>query len=367
MDDVRHPDAPARDTAQDSQSREGGQDAPPKRGRATAFIALGLAIVLLGGAGVAYWLSVRGTESTDDAAIDGHVSQVSPQVAGRVVGILIDDNQKVAQGQVLVRIDPRDFQVRLDQAVAQRAQAASQVAQARATLGVRHADVGQAEANIHVAEADLTQAQQDLGRYRAINPNAITRQQLDNATAAQRGAQARLEASRQAAESLRAQLAVAEAQVVAAEAVLKTDDANVAGEQLQLSYTQVVAPAPGRVTRRTVELGNYVSAGQPLLAIVQPGLWVTANFKETQLTQMRPGQHVRIYVDAFPDATLDGHVDSLQSGTGSVFSAMPVENATGNYVKVVQRLPVKILFDGGEAENLPLAPGMSVIPRVYLH
>jgi membrane fusion protein (multidrug efflux system) len=367
MDDVRHPDAPARDTAQDSQSRDTGGDAPPKRGRATAFIALALAILLLGGGGVLYWLSVRGTESTDDAAIDGHVSQVSPQVAGRVVGILINDNQVVAQGQVLVRIDPRDFQVRLDQAVAQRAQAAAELAQARATLGVRHADVAQAEANIHVAEADLTQAQQDLARYRAINPNAITRQQLDNATAAQRGAQARLEANRQAAESLRAQLAVAEAQVVAAEAVLQTDDANVAGEQLQLSYTQVVAPAPGRVTRRTVELGNYVNAGQPLLAIVQPGLWVTANFKETQLTRMRPGQHVRIYVDAFPDATLDGHVDSLQSGTGSVFSAMPVENATGNYVKVVQRLPVKILFDGLDAEKLPLAPGMSVIPRVYLH
>jgi membrane fusion protein (multidrug efflux system) len=232
---------------------------------------------------------------------------------------------------------------------------------------VRHADVGQAEANIHVAEADLTQTQQDLTRYRSINPNAITRQQLDNATAAQRSAQARLEANRQAAESLRAQLAVAEAQVVAAEAVLKTDDANVEGEQLQLSYTQVVAPAAGRVTRRTVELGNYVNAGQPLLAVVQPGLWVTANFKETQLTKMRPGQHVRIYVDAFPDASLDGHVDSLQSGTGSVFTALPVENATGNYVKVVQRLPVKILFDGDEAGKLLLAPGMSVVPRVYLH
>jgi membrane fusion protein, multidrug efflux system len=110
-----------------------------------------------------------------------------------------------------------------------------------------------------------------------------------------------------------------------------------------------------------------VNMGQPLLAIVQPGLWVTANFKETQLTQMRPGQHVRIYVDAFPDATLNGHVDSLQKGTGSVFSALPVENATGNYVKVVQRLPVKILFDGGDAAKLPLAPGMSVVPRVYLH
>ncbi len=126
----------------------------------------------------------------------------------------------------------------------------------------------------------------------------------------------------------------------------------------------MVAPAPGYVTRRTVELGNYVSPGQALLAIVQPGLWVTANFKETQLTHMRPGQQVRIYVDTFPDVKLTGHVDSLQNGTGAVFSALPTENATGNYVKVVQRLPVKILLDS--TANLPLAPGMSVTARVEL-
>jgi len=341
-------------------------DAPPRRGKAAAFFALGIAIALLGGGGALYWLSVRGTESTDDAFIDGHVSQVAPQVAGRVIALLVDDNQTVAPGQVLLRIDPRDFQVRLDQAQAQRGQAAAALAQARATLGVRRADVGQSEANIHVAEADLFQTQQDLARYRAIDPHAITRQQLDNATAAQRSAEARLEAARHATDSLRAQLAVAEAQVTEAEAALRTDDANVAGAQLQLSYTELAAPAPGRITRRTVELGNYVNPGQALLAIVQPGLWVTANFKETQLTGMRPGQRVRIRVDAFPNAALAGHVDSLQAGTGSVFSALPTENATGNYVKVVQRLPVKILFDGTAGENLKLAPGMSVFARVDL-
>jgi membrane fusion protein (multidrug efflux system) len=358
MDDVRYPD---------QKTPQASQDAPPTRGKAKAFLGLALVLGLIGGAGAWYWLSVRGTESTDDAAIDGHVSQVAPQIGGRVVALLVDDNQLVKAGDALVNIDPRDYQVRLDQALAQRAQAAAELAQAKATLGVRRADVGQAEANIRVTQSDQLQAQQDYTRYRSINQRAITRQQLDNAAAALRGAQARVEANKHAADSLRAQLAVAEAQLAAAEAALHTDDANVENARLQLSYTHVVAPAPGRVTRRTVEVGNYVNPGQALLAIVQPGLWVTANFKETQLTHMRPGQPVRIRVDAFPDARLTGHVDSLQAGTGAVFSALPSENATGNYVKVVQRLPVKILFDGDQAQNLPLAPGMSVEPRVDLH
>jgi membrane fusion protein, multidrug efflux system len=359
MDDVRHPD-PRPSTAQTV-------DAPPKRGRAAAFLGLGAILLLLAGGGTWYWLSVRGTQATDDAAIDGHISQVAPQIGGRVIALLVDDNQIVTAGQPLVTIDPRDFQVRLDQTEAQRAQAAAELAQAQATLAVRRADLGQAQSNIHMAEADQFQAQQDVTRYRAINPNAITRQTLDNATAAFRNAQAKVESQKHAADSMSAQLIVATTQVTAAEAALRTADANVANAKLQLSYTQIRAPAPGRVTRRTVEVGNYVNPGQALLAVVQPGLWVTANFKETQLTHMRPGQPTRLYVDAFPDAKLTGHVDSLQSGTGSVFSALPAENATGNYVKVVQRLPVKILIDGEEAQKLPLAPGMSVTARVDVH
>jgi membrane fusion protein (multidrug efflux system) len=157
---------------------------------------------------------------------------------------------------------------------------------------------------------------------------------------------------------------VAAAQIASAGAALRTAQANVDNAKLQLSYTNVVAPAAGRVTRRTVELGNYINPGQALLAIVQPGFWVTANFKETQLTRMCPGQPVSIRIDAFPNAHLSGHVDSLQTGTGAIFATLPTENATGNYVKVVQRLPVKILFDGDEANHLLLAPGMSATPRV---
>jgi membrane fusion protein (multidrug efflux system) len=355
MDDVRQPDPPSRDSV---------QDLPPKRGKRTAFIVLFLVLGGLAVAGVLTWLNARNYESTDDAFIDGHVSQVAPQIGGRVQALLVRDNQMVSAGQTLVTIDPRDMQVRVDQAVAQRAQAAAQLAQSRATLAIRRADLGQAEAQVKVGEADLFQATQDFARYRAINPHAVTRQQLDNADAAARGARAKLDANRQAVAGMQAQITAAAASVDAAQASLATADADLANARLQLSYTRIVAPTAGRVTRRTVELGNYISPGQALLAIVQPGLWVTANFKETQLTHMRPGQHVKIYVDAFPGAKLTGHVDSLQSGTGSVFSALPVENATGNYVKVVQRLPVKILFDGDEAASLPLAPGMSVVPTV---
>jgi membrane fusion protein (multidrug efflux system) len=338
-------------------------DPPPKRGKGAVFMVLALIFGALAIGGVLYWLHARHLESTDDAFIDGHVSQVSPQIGGRVTAILVRDNQVVAAGQPLVEIDQRDMQVRLEQALAQQAQTAAQLAQVRATLAVRQADLGQAEATIRVADADLEQAQQDLSRYRSINPRAITRQQVDNANAAMRSAAARRDAARQAAAGMRAQIEVTRAQIAAAEASLRVDAANVDNARLQLSYTTIAAPAPGRITRRTVELGNYVSAGQALLAIVQPGFWVTANYKETQLTDMHPGQPATVHIDAFPGHDIAAHVDSLQTGTGALFSALPPENATGNYVKVTQRLPVKIVFDE-DVGALALAPGMSVTPTV---
>jgi membrane fusion protein (multidrug efflux system) len=313
---------------------------------------------------VLYWLDARHYESTDDAFIDGHISQVAAQIGGRVIGLTAEDNQTVTAGQVLVQLDPRDWQVKLDQAQAQRAQAAAELQQAEATLAVRQADIDQADATARVSAADLTQQQQDLARYTAINPRAITRQTLDAASATTRAAAARLEANKHAATGMRAHLVAARAQIEAEKAALRTADANITNAELQLSYTRIVAPAAGRVTKRTVELGNYVNPGQSLLAIVRPDVWVTANFKETQLTDMHPGQAVRIDVDAFPDAKLTGYVDSLQAGAGAVFSSLPAENASGNYVKVVQRLPVKILFDGEDWTKLFLAPGMSVTPRV---
>ena len=357
MDEHSHPEP-------DQDEKSSKEEPAPKRSSWLRIVILVIVVAALVIAGVLYWLNARHYESTDDAFVDGHVSQISAQISGRVTRLLVQDNQDIQAGQPLLDIDPRDTQVKLDQARAQRDQYQAQFEQARANLPVREADASQAASNVHAAEADLFQAQRDYSRYQAINPRAITRQLIDNATAAQRSAQAKLEASKHAAASMRAQVEAAKAQVASAEAAVRVADADVANAELQASYAHVVAPAAGRITKRTVEVGNYVQPGQSLLAIVQPDTWVTANFKEAQLEDMHPGQHVRISLDAYPGHPLDGHVDSLQAGTGSVFSSLPAENATGNYVKVVQRLPVKIVFDGDEWRKLRLAPGLSVIPRV---
>jgi len=324
--------------------------------------ALVLAALVIGG--VLYWLQARHYENTDDAFVDGYISQIASQVSGRVTRIVFEDNQPVKAGQLLVELDPRDYQVKLDQANAQRAQAAAQLDQARAQLGLQQANLDQAAANVRVTDADLQQAQNDLARFRAVDPKAITRQQLDTSSSTVRSAQARLDANRQAVAGARAQIAAQRATVAAAEASVKQADVAVANAELQLSYTHVVAPSDGQATKRTVELGNYVNPGQSLLAVVPNRMWVTANFKETQLALMQPGQYVRVRVDACPDFDINARVDSFQAGSGSAFSSLPAENATGNYVKVVQRVPVRINFEQQDLSRCRMVPGMSVSPRV---
>jgi membrane fusion protein (multidrug efflux system) len=342
--------------------------APAKTGRKILIRVIILLIVAgLIVAGWKYWQYSSQFATTDDAFIDGHISQVSTQVAGRVTAIAISDNEKVKAGQLLLQLDPRNFQQQVDQARAQRAQAVAQLDQARAQVGVLQANIDQAEANVRVTQADFIQAQADFARYRAVDPKAITRQQIDNANAALRSAQAKLDANREAAAAARAQLTAQNAQIEAADANVKIADVAIANAELQLSYTKVTAPQDGQVTKRTVELGNYVVPGQSLLAVVAPQMWVTANFKETQLAAMHPGQDVTVTVDACPDLKLHARIDSFQAGSGNAFSALPAENATGNYVKVVQRVPVKIVFDDAQVSDCHMAPGMSVAPAVTLH
>ena len=321
-------------------------------------------MALLIAGGVIYWNNARHYASTSDAEIDGDVTQMASQVAGRVTAIGFADNQHVNAGQTLIEIDPRDYQAKLDNALAQQQSANAQVQQAKAQLGVQQANLDQAQANVAMAQADLTQAQQDYNRFHRINPEAITRQQIDQADAAFHSQTAKLAAAKQAVEGARAQIQSAKGQVAAAEASLSQAEANIETARLQLSYTTIVAPVAGRVTHRTVNLGDYVQPGQALFALVHDDLWVTANFKETELADMKPGQPVTITVDSVPGVTFHGEVNSFESGTGSVFSALPAENATGNWVKIVQRLPVKITFDGDAYKNYFLAPGMSVEPSV---
>jgi len=326
-------------------------------------------IAVLGGAAllllcVLYWLHARRFEDTDDAFVDGNQSQVATQVSGRIDAILIADNQHVAAGDALLTIDPRDYQVKLAQTRAAAINAAAQARQARADLVLQQADLDEDVAQVRVAQADLLKAQQDLARYRGIDPAAVTKLQLDMVEATAKSAAAKLDSARQAVAGGEAQLKSQQAKIDAADASVLEAEADVRNAELQLSYTRIVAPQAGRVTRRSVNLGNYVTPGQALLAIVPDDVWVTANFKETQLDFMKPGQPVQIRVDAFPKARLRAHVDSFQRGTGSVFSSIPAENATGNYVKVVQRIPVKIVFDGDDWRGVGLAQGMSVTPVV---
>ncbi|WP_144152402.1 HlyD family secretion protein [Paraburkholderia sp. BCC1885] len=335
----------------------------PARKRLNLLIGA-LVLTVLVAAGVLYWLHSRHYESTDDAFIDSNQSQIASQISGRVIELLVADNQHVDKGQPILRIDPRDYQVKLEQSEAQEANAVAQVAQARADLTVQIANLAQQEAQVRVSEADLVQAKQDLARFLGVDPAAITRQQLDQSQASAKSSLAKLDSAKQAVAAAQAQIVSQRTKIDATQASVRQIQADVDNAKLQLSYTEVDAPQAGKITRRTVNLGNYVTPGQALVAVVPDDMWVTANFKETQLIHMKVGQPVDVTVDAYPDKLLHAHVESLQRGTGSVFSSLPAENATGNYVKVVQRLPVKIVFDGDDWRSLPLAPGLSVSPRV---
>ena len=361
----------ARPNPSASEHEDGDEDDTPAakppmpRWKKILFSAIGFAILaVLIVVGLFYWLDARQYASTDDSYIQAYITQVSSQVSGRVTKLAVDDFQTVKEGQVLLQLDPRDFQVKLDQAKAQRAQSSAQLDQAVAALAQQVAAVDQAQANVRMAQADLGQAQSDAARYRAVDPKAVSRQQVDTAGATSKSAQAKVDAQRQAVVAAQANVEAQKAQIEAAQASLKAADVAVANAELQLSYTTITAPRDGQTAKRTVNLGDYVQPGQSLLAVVGEDRWIIANYKETQLAGMRVGQRVTLSVDACPDRELTGRVDGFQPGSGSIFSSLPAENATGNFVKVVQRVPVRIAIDSPGIEAYPVGPGMSVVPRV---
>jgi membrane fusion protein, multidrug efflux system len=341
---------------------------PRRRRRLLLGLVVLLAIAVIAG-GVVWWLNARNWVSTDDAFIDVHMVQVSPQVAGRVKAVLVDDNQEVKVGQPLVKLDPADFQARLDQAVANQANAAGQLDQTRAQLAVSQANLDEARAQVGVAEATSNNATINLKRDQELvrmGSIALSHQQLDNDTATANSDAANLAAAKQKAAAAEAQLALNKTQIATAETGVRAAAAQTEQARLNLSYTEIRASLAGRIASKSVAVGDYVQVGQKLMALVPDEVWVTANFKETDLDHMRVGQPVDIYVDAYAGKVFHGHVDSFQAGSGAVFSLLPPENATGNYVKVVQRVPVKIVFDQPPGGHWLLGPGMSVEPYVKI-
>jgi membrane fusion protein (multidrug efflux system) len=379
-------------------------------------------------AGYAGWQYLSKWESTDDAQIDGHIHPINAKVGGTVVSVTVKDNQFVDAGAVLAQIDPRDYQVAVSRAEAELAQAEANAAAARATIPVASSTAGtqitsseaiaeraksgvdvanrefaaaqarfnSAQARVREADANATRLSRDLERMKMlVTKDEISQQQYDAAVSAAEAAQAAVESARAGVQQTRDEVAAAQArtsqsqadlqkakaeaegaktapqQIVITRAEAQSADARVqlakaALEQarLNLEYTTVKALVAGIVSKKTIESGQVVQNGQPLMALIpQNDIWVTANVKETQLADMHVGQSASVSVDAFGGRTFNGHVDSIASATGAKFSLLPAENATGNYVKVVQRVPVKIVFDEGDKID-QLRPGMSVVVKV---
>lgn len=389
----------------------------PSRTQSRGFrIGLGIAIIVLLIAGIFAYRYFTSYESTDDAQVDGHINSVSARVSGHVVKLNIRDNQYVQAGTVLVEIDPADYQVAYERAKAdfQDAQAAAMAAgvtvpitsvsttsqvstteadvnNARAGIQVAQQQLAAAKAQLQEAEANNVKAQNDLVRYKQlVQKQEISQQQFDQATAAAQASAAGVEAARASVDAAQQQVTQAQGKLIQAEA--SRANANTAPRQMQvtraraasalaeaqrkkadldqaelnLQYTKIVAPVNGVVSDRTVEVGQNVAPGQELMKVINlDDVWITANFKETQLRNMRPGQPVTIEVDA-NGRKYNGKVDSIAGASGARFSLLPPENATGNYVKVVQRIPVKIDLDPGENKDHQLLPGESVTPKVWI-
>jgi len=362
------PPAPTEPDAAPQQtfSRDGTSSGDMKRKLRRRVLAIASALVVCVAAALYYLRFIAPFESTDDAFIEGHVTQVAPQVTGRIARVLVNDNQFVNAGEVLVQIEPSDYEATLQKERANLASAQSRLVQAGAQLTVDQAKAEQERANVTAAQAEATRAEADSKRYEAIGTSGVSQSQIDLAATQARSTAANLTAARNKELAAEAQVSLDQASIQTAAAEVKRSEAAVRQEELNLSYTEVKAQESGYVTRKTVEVGSYAQPGQALLAIVQRDVWVVANFKETQLTHMRSGQPVTVHVDAYPHFKLTGHVDSIQSGSGARFSLFPPENATGNYIKILQRVPVKIVFDDSSESGpaLALGPGMSVEPKV---
>jgi membrane fusion protein, multidrug efflux system len=359
------------------QSEGPAQPDVKRRLRRVALIALPLLVL----AGLALWLSTRNKVSTEDAQVDGHLVAISARVQGLVNDLKVRDNERVAQGQVLLILDDQDYRAALDRAKAELAEAEARLAASGADThaaqeayeSAQHADVAVAEANVAARLANDGKAKADLDRMKPLaERHEISAQAFDGYRTAVDVADQELEAARKRLEAVRQDVKIrrsgavsAQARELATAATIGKARANVHALELQVGYCTVTAPSAGLVTRRTVEPGQIVQPGQTLLMLVPlQDVWVTANFKETQLKDVRPGQEAEVEVD-MNGQVLKGAVDSIAGSTGAKLSLFPPENAAGNYVKVVQRIPVKIRLDPREAEEAGLRPGLNVTATIH--
>jgi membrane fusion protein (multidrug efflux system) len=363
-------------------------------------LALIAGLILIVVTGVFVWRYYAVRESTDDAQVDGHIAPISARVSGTVISVNFQDNQEVGAGAMLVRLDPNDYQVAVERAKAELADAEASAAAARTNVPITHVstttgvdaalanqnaaqrEVEAANARLREAGANAEKVAKDLERMKQlIDKDEVSRQQYDAALAADESARATVDAARasvataqshvaQAEAAVRSaqtgpqQVRVTEARAGSAEAAVQKAQANLAQAELNLQYCTVRAPRAGVVSKRSVEVGQTIQPGQPLAALVDlEDIYITANFKETQLKNMRPGQPATVSVDAY-GRDLRGRVDSIGGATGARFSLLPADNATGNYVKVVQRVPIKIVLESGEDSQHRLRPGLSVVPTV---
>ncbi len=318
-------------------------------------------------------MSHKNLVGTDDAYTDGYIVAVAPRISGQVVSLDVVDNQFVHKGDALVHIDPRPFMFDRDQAKGKvdsdKAQIASQKLGVEISKKNFPAALQLAQANLDSAKSNLALQEANNNRQKGLPKQATTQQEVDTTSSSYQQAEAQV-AQAQArvtqAEPVQQNIGQSETQVSQLQGQAEQDQASLGQSELNLEFTVVRAQQDGWVTRRNVDTGNYVTSGTQIMSLVTPDVWVTANYKETELDGMRPGQKVKISVDAYPDLDLQGHVDSIQHGSGSKFSAFPAENATGNFVKIVQRVPVKIVIDSGLKPDEPLPLGVSVVPTVTL-
>ncbi len=326
-------------------------------GRTRAGIILLLLITICAVGGFRWWLWGKSHIKTDNAFVEAHVHSVASRVPGTIERVLVQDNQLVKKGDLLLEIDPADYRVRVESAAAAMAMASNETSGEYAKVEAARADLGQSRARREQAEIDLKRGKALFER------EVIPKEQLERLTTALNVAVAQEREREEQVRKARAEVGISG--TGGREAKIAQRRAQLSEARLSLSYTRVLAPADGYVTRKSAEAGNYVQPGQPLMAIVPlQDSWVTANYKESQLTHVKPGQKVTFTVDAYPGRTFRGSVESIMAGTGAAFSLLPPENATGNYVKVVQRVPIRIAIDRESDPERLLRVGMSVVPTI---